>query len=71
MFCCVVLDEQMPGVGECSVPKGAPIYKECSLANPRLHKTFQDAECLYMLTEACLHGDLYSLLKDKYVLFKV
>ncbi|XP_019741103.1 cGMP-dependent protein kinase 1 [Hippocampus comes] len=31
----------------------------------RLHKTFQDAECLYMLTEACLHGDLYSLLKDK------
>ncbi|XP_049619653.1 cGMP-dependent protein kinase 1 [Syngnathus scovelli] len=31
----------------------------------RLHKTFQDAECLYMLTEACLHGDLYNLLKDK------
>ncbi|XP_054629258.1 cGMP-dependent protein kinase 1 isoform X2 [Dunckerocampus dactyliophorus] len=31
----------------------------------RLHKTFRDAECLYMLTEACLHGDLYSLLKDK------
>ncbi|XP_077377579.1 cGMP-dependent protein kinase 1 isoform X2 [Festucalex cinctus] len=31
----------------------------------RLHKTFRDVECLYMLTEACLHGDLYSLLKDK------
>ncbi|XP_061134744.1 cGMP-dependent protein kinase 1 [Syngnathus typhle] len=31
----------------------------------RLLKTFQDAECLYMLTEACLHGDLYNLLKDK------
>ncbi len=31
----------------------------------RLHKTFRDAECLYILTEACLGGDLWSLLKDK------
>ncbi|KAM9858647.1 cGMP-dependent protein kinase 1 [Aulostomus maculatus] len=31
----------------------------------RLHKTFRDAESLYMLTEACLHGDLYSLVKEK------
>ncbi|XP_075960970.1 cGMP-dependent protein kinase 1 isoform X1 [Anarhichas minor] len=31
----------------------------------RLHKLFRDAECLYILTEACLGGDLYSLLKDK------
>ncbi|XP_034726767.1 cGMP-dependent protein kinase 1 [Etheostoma cragini] len=31
----------------------------------RLHKTFRDAECLYFLTEACLGGDLCSLLKDK------
>ncbi|XP_044224508.1 cGMP-dependent protein kinase 1 isoform X2 [Thunnus albacares] len=31
----------------------------------RLHKTFRDAECLYMLTEACLCGDLCSLLGDK------
>ncbi|XP_032372904.1 cGMP-dependent protein kinase 1 isoform X2 [Etheostoma spectabile] len=31
----------------------------------RLHKTFRDAECLYILTEACLGGDLCSLLKDK------
>ncbi|KAF1389711.1 hypothetical protein PFLUV_G00076320 [Perca fluviatilis] len=31
----------------------------------RLHKTFSDAECLYVLTEACLGGDLCSLLKDK------
>ncbi|XP_068460932.1 cGMP-dependent protein kinase 1 isoform X2 [Clinocottus analis] len=31
----------------------------------RLHKTFRDVECLYILTEACLGGDLYSLLKDK------
>nr|XP_061811409.1 cGMP-dependent protein kinase 1-like [Nerophis lumbriciformis] len=31
----------------------------------RLHRTFRDDERLYMLTEACLHGDLYSLLKDK------
>ncbi|XP_060928051.1 cGMP-dependent protein kinase 1 [Limanda limanda] len=31
----------------------------------RLHKTFRDAECLYMLTEACLGGDLFSLLTDK------
>ncbi|XP_018523812.1 cGMP-dependent protein kinase 1 isoform X1 [Lates calcarifer] len=31
----------------------------------RLHKTFRDPECLYILTEACLGGDLCSLLKDK------
>ncbi|XP_049906886.1 cGMP-dependent protein kinase 1 isoform X1 [Epinephelus moara] len=31
----------------------------------RLHKTFRDAECLYVLTEACLGGDLNSLLKDE------
>ncbi|XP_061529451.1 cGMP-dependent protein kinase 1 isoform X4 [Phycodurus eques] len=31
----------------------------------RLHKAFQDAKCIYMLTEACLHGDLYGLLKEK------
>nr|XP_046243097.1 cGMP-dependent protein kinase 1 isoform X2 [Scatophagus argus] len=30
----------------------------------RLHKTFRDAECLYILTEACLGGDLSSLLRD-------
>ncbi|XP_068167699.1 cGMP-dependent protein kinase 1 [Antennarius striatus] len=30
----------------------------------RLYKTFRDAECLYILTEACLGGDLCSLLKD-------
>ncbi|XP_056275732.1 cGMP-dependent protein kinase 1 isoform X2 [Pseudoliparis swirei] len=31
----------------------------------RLHKTFRDTECLYILTEACLGGDLYSLIKEK------
>ncbi|XP_036952982.1 cGMP-dependent protein kinase 1 isoform X1 [Acanthopagrus latus] len=31
----------------------------------RLYKTFRDADCLYVLTEACLGGDLCSLLKDK------
>ncbi|XP_059193259.1 cGMP-dependent protein kinase 1 [Centropristis striata] len=31
----------------------------------RLHKTFRDTGCLYILTEACLGGDLCSLLKDK------
>uniref|UniRef100_UPI003AAE3D6B cGMP-dependent protein kinase 1 n=1 Tax=Centroberyx gerrardi TaxID=166262 RepID=UPI003AAE3D6B len=31
----------------------------------RLHRTFRDAKCLYMLTEACLGGDLWSLLKDR------
>ncbi|CAJ1068602.1 cGMP-dependent protein kinase 1 isoform X4 [Xyrichtys novacula] len=31
----------------------------------RLYKTFRDAECLYVLAEACLGGDLGSLLKDK------
>uniref|UniRef100_A0A3Q2ZWV4 Uncharacterized protein n=1 Tax=Kryptolebias marmoratus TaxID=37003 RepID=A0A3Q2ZWV4_KRYMA len=31
----------------------------------RLHKTFRDAEHLYLLTEACLGRDLSCLLKDK------
>ncbi|KAM3611312.1 uncharacterized protein V6R79_016367 [Siganus canaliculatus] len=31
----------------------------------RLHKTFGDADCLYVLTEACLGGNLRSLLKDQ------
>ncbi|XP_074525807.1 cGMP-dependent protein kinase 1 [Halichoeres trimaculatus] len=31
----------------------------------RLYKMFKDTECLYILTEACLGGDLSSLLKDK------
>ncbi|XP_022055589.1 cGMP-dependent protein kinase 1 [Acanthochromis polyacanthus] len=31
----------------------------------RLHKTFRDAENVYVLTEACLGGDLSSLLKEK------
>lgn len=34
----------------------------------RLYKTFKYAECLYILTEACLGGNLSSLLNDKYVL---
>ncbi|KAF7665661.1 hypothetical protein LDENG_00135990 [Lucifuga dentata] len=31
----------------------------------RLHRTFRDAKCLYMLTEACLGGDFCSLLKER------
>ncbi|KAM9744579.1 cGMP-dependent protein kinase 1 [Menidia menidia] len=31
----------------------------------RLHKAFRDAEQLYILTEACLGGDLSALLKEK------
>ncbi|XP_047449119.1 cGMP-dependent protein kinase 1 [Mugil cephalus] len=31
----------------------------------RLHKIFRDDEQLYMLTEACLGGDVFSLLKDE------
>uniref|UniRef100_I3K0W5 Protein kinase cGMP-dependent 1 n=1 Tax=Oreochromis niloticus TaxID=8128 RepID=I3K0W5_ORENI len=34
----------------------------------RLHKTFKDAEHLYVLTEACLGGDLSNLLKDNKIL---
>uniref|UniRef100_A0A8D3D3D6 cGMP-dependent protein kinase 1-like n=1 Tax=Scophthalmus maximus TaxID=52904 RepID=A0A8D3D3D6_SCOMX len=30
-----------------------------------LHKTFRDPECLYMLTEACLGGDLYGYLDER------
>ncbi|XP_053727267.1 cGMP-dependent protein kinase 1 [Synchiropus splendidus] len=29
------------------------------------HKTFRDAECLYVLMEACLHGDLHCLLRER------
>ncbi|XP_035392214.1 LOW QUALITY PROTEIN: cGMP-dependent protein kinase 1 [Electrophorus electricus] len=31
----------------------------------RLYSTFRDAKCLYMLTEACLGGDLWTLLRDR------
>ncbi|XP_062307418.1 cGMP-dependent protein kinase 1 isoform X2 [Osmerus eperlanus] len=31
----------------------------------RLHRTFKEARCLYMLTEACLGGELWSLLRDR------
>ncbi|KAF3695950.1 cGMP-dependent protein kinase 1 [Channa argus] len=31
----------------------------------RMYKTFIDSECLYILTEACLCGDLCSVLKEK------
>ncbi|XP_045082923.1 cGMP-dependent protein kinase 1-like [Coregonus clupeaformis] len=31
----------------------------------RLHRTFRDAKCLYMLTEACLGGELWSLLNNR------
>uniref|UniRef100_A0A4W4DSV1 Protein kinase domain-containing protein n=1 Tax=Electrophorus electricus TaxID=8005 RepID=A0A4W4DSV1_ELEEL len=30
-----------------------------------LYSTFRDAKCLYMLTEACLGGDLWTLLRDR------
>ncbi|XP_031425797.1 cGMP-dependent protein kinase 1-like [Clupea harengus] len=32
----------------------------------RLYQTFRDADCLYMLLEACLGGDLWTLLRDRY-----
>lgn len=31
----------------------------------RLHRTFRDARCVYLLTEACLGGELGSLLRDR------
>lgn len=31
----------------------------------RLYKAFKDPECLYIVTEACLGGNLHNLLKEK------
>ncbi|XP_054467302.1 cGMP-dependent protein kinase 1 [Anoplopoma fimbria] len=50
---------------EHTLREGRILMEACCPFIARLHKTFRDAECLYILTEACLGGDLYSLLKDK------
>uniref|UniRef100_A0A3P9C3V2 cGMP-dependent protein kinase n=1 Tax=Maylandia zebra TaxID=106582 RepID=A0A3P9C3V2_9CICH len=41
------------------------LMETCCSFIVRLHNTFKDAERLYVLTEACLGGDLSNLLKDK------
>ncbi|XP_034547972.1 cGMP-dependent protein kinase 1 isoform X2 [Notolabrus celidotus] len=45
--------------------EGRILMEACCPFIVRLYKTFRDPECLYILTEACLGGDLCSLLKDK------
>ncbi|KAG7243894.1 hypothetical protein INR49_006049 [Caranx melampygus] len=45
--------------------EGHILMEACCPFIVRLHKTFRDPECLYILTEACLGGDLSSLIKDK------
>ncbi|XP_067462995.1 cGMP-dependent protein kinase 1 isoform X7 [Thunnus thynnus] len=59
----VKVTEKKPGHEELSKLSERQWFGEKALWG--LHKTFRDAECLYMLTEACLCGDLCSLLGDK------
>uniref|UniRef100_A0A672IK82 cGMP-dependent protein kinase n=1 Tax=Salarias fasciatus TaxID=181472 RepID=A0A672IK82_SALFA len=45
--------------------EGRVLMETCCSFIVRLYKTFRDPERLYFLTEACLGGDLLSLLKEK------
>lgn len=37
----------------------------CSSSSSRLYRTFKDDKYVYMLLEACLGGEVWSLLRDR------